>query len=205
MSNEKYYTYYKSTKEEAKERLEFYRTNFEGKREEVLTKLLADSGAVGFTTTSSWGNDPILISYLAYPHDYDFGIPYGKLKIVRYDWLNNKKVIIARGKMNTVEGRELNKKLEGFIKPVNDLLKKLPTLKQWLVNEYNIAYQSTGEATGSGIALISTVAGTDSKGELILIRIPNKEKGARGSTPPKAPKGFEQITYGQFYDLANKE
>lgn len=204
MSNEKYFTYYKSTPEEAKQRLDFYNANFEGKRDNILKNLLADSGAVGFTTTSSWGNEPELISYLAFPVDHDFGIPRDKLKVIRHDWLNNKKVIIARGKMNSVEGRELNKKLDGFIKPANEQLKKSPTLEQWLIDEYKISYSSTGAVSKKGIALISTRAGTDSKGELLIIRVPVKDRDSRAE-PPKVPDCFEQITYGQMYDLASGE
>lgn len=200
MSNEKYYRYFRVSGPEVVKLLAGY-GEIEAKRKQVLEKMLKDSGAVAFTESRGWGENGSLVMDLVFKEDHDFGTP---VTITRRDRLDGQKIIIAHGKGRTKEARALNEKLKGYVREANDVLKNTPSFKDYLIQHYNVQCNGIGGPVerGFGSYMISTNCGKQpGSDDTLLFAIPVKSDGCR---QPEIPASFEEITYGQFYDLSNQ-
>lgn len=199
MSNEKYYRYFRVSGPEVAE-LNAKHAEFRENRQAALEKMLKDSGAVAYTEISRWGETATLVCSLVFLADHDFGT---EVTIKRHDYQDGKKVVIVRGKGRTAEARELNAKLEGYVREANEVLAKAPTYHDYLINHYQVQCCGIGGPVpgSSGSAMLSTYCGRQpGNKETLLFAIPMKSDECG---QPEIPASFEEITYGQFYDLCN--
>ena len=128
------------------------------------------------------------------------------MTIKREDFFDGKRVVIARGKGNTKEGREFNKKLDAVRQEVNKELKSLPEWADFIINHYGIMRTGIGGPSGKGFgfAMLSTHGGRHPiRDDALLFRIPNDKSDA--NRPVVMPENFQKLTYGQFYDIVNSE
>lgn len=199
MSNEKFYRYYRVSGPEVTGLLSSYGKN-EETRNSAIQKMLDDSGAVGFCETSGWGNNVKLVSSLCFPADHEFGT---EVTIKRTDYFRGKKVVMVRGKGRTKEARALNEKIAGHIKEANIVLSQALGFQDYIVNHYQVQCSGIGGAIEGqrGVAMLSTYCGKQpGVNDVLLFAIPSK---SGCGNQPDIPLSFEEITYGQFYDLAD--
>lgn len=199
MSNEKYYRYFRVSGPEVVTLLADYDA-IQVKRKEVLDKMLQDSGAIAFTEMRDWGENGTLVRSLCFRADHDFGTP---VTIDRRDRYDGQDVVIVHGKGRTKEARAFTEKLKGYVKAANDELKKAPSFRDYLIQHYQVACNGIGGPSerGFGSYMISTNCGKQpGSDDTMLFAIPIKSDGCK---QPEIPASFEEITYGQFYDLNN--
>lgn len=199
MNNEKYYRYFRVSGPEVVTLLADYDA-ISAKRKLVLEKMLQDSGAVAYTERRGWGENGTLVESLVFSAKHDFGT---EVTIKRRDHLDGKPIVIVRGKGRTAEARELNQRLEGYVREANEVLAKAPSFRDYLIQHYQVACDGIGGPTerGFGSYMISTNCGKQpGSDDTLLFAIPIKSDGCR---QPEVPASFEEITYGQFYDLSN--
>lgn len=193
--NEAYYDYYRFESDTLKPK---YDKEIGEPRREIIRKMLDESGATAYTSSSDWGGAEI-IRELVYPFDTALkNEPH--IKVVRTDYFEDAKIVVLDGKRNRKAGNEFNK-------PVNDAnkaLKDLPDFKAWVIKHFNIKRTGIGEAhpNGRGMSMISTDFAM--RGNTYFFRIPNDKADGR-SEAVTIPDGFEKLTYGQFYDLIQQE
>ena len=191
MSNEKYYRYFRLSGQEVKD-LDAKYEPLHQQRLEAIKRMQEASGAVGFTLTSkTFGGKAGLIKSLAFPADHDFGVP---VTIKYRNRIDSKPVVIVRGKRNTKEGRAFNSKLDAWVAVANEEIGEAIPYTSWIIEHYGI---HCSEIHGS--SLISTYGGKCSDKDVLLFAIPVVLRG----NAPEIPASFEEITYGQFYDLSN--
>lgn len=126
------------------------------------------------------------------------------MTIKREDFFDGKRVVIARGKGNTKEGRAYNKELDAVIHEANAKLKALPEWNDYITNHYGIMRTGIGGQSGRGFgfAMLSTYGGKHPRrDDCLIFAIPNNKEEKHGEVV--IPDGFKKITYGQFYDIAN--
>lgn len=200
MNNEKYYRYFRVSGAEPAKLLADY-VDVDTKREQVLEKMLQDSGAIAYTERRAWGENGTLVASLVFKADHDFGIP---VTIDRKDYFDGQRVVIVHGKGNSKEARAFTAKLKGYVKDANDELANVPSFKDYLIQHYQVACNGIGAPaeSGRGSYMISTNCGKQpGSDDTLLFAIPMKSDGCR---VPEIPDSFEEITYGQFYDLTHE-
>lgn len=202
-SQSKYYDYYSVSGPEVKALIEGYDSILE-QRQSILTNAAEEVGAVAWTLTSNWGGTGGLIQSFVWEKGFSFPCA---VTIKREDYFDNKRVVVARGKGNTKDGREYNKVLDTVAKTANEKLKSLPQWKDYVVNHYGVMRTGIGGQSGSGFgfAMLSTYGGKHpDRDDTLLFAIPN-DKDEKQHGEVKIPDNFEKMTYGQFYDITNKE
>lgn len=193
MSNEQRFDYYIVSGNEAEDLLRESNTIY-GKRKEVIAKVLELTGAVTHTFSNGCFSKKSLINQLVWSVDYEFPCA---ISVKGRDVVDGKDVVIAKGKGNTKAGKEFNKSIESIIKHANITLSDLPVFSEMIINHYGVMRVGYGDG-----CMFSTRAGTSKNHDgIILFAIPNGE----GDNPVRIPECFEKISYGRFYDLANKE
>lgn len=199
MNNEKYYRYFRVSGPEVVTLLADYDA-VSAKRKLVLEKMLQDSGAIAFTERRGWGENGTLVADLVFKADHDFGIP---VTVDRKDRYEGQDVVIVHGRGSSKEARAFTDKLKGYVKAANGELSEVPIFKDYLTQHYQVACNGIGGPTerGFGSYMISTNCGKQpGSDDTLLFAIPTKADGCR---QPEIPASFEEITYGQFYDLSN--
>lgn len=198
----KHYDYYMVRGPEVKGLIESYDDILKN-RQSILVAAAEEVGATAWTLTNNWGGTGGLIQSFVWEKGFDFPC---QVTIKREDYFDNKKVVIARGKGNTKEGREYNKALDSVIKIANEKLKSLPQWKDYIVDHYGVMRTGIGGPSGSGFgfAMLSTYGGKHpGRDDTLLFAIPNdKDEQQHGLI--YVPENFEKITYGKFYDITNE-
>lgn len=201
----KHYDYYKVEGEDVKALIDGF-SDVGKKREEVLKSVMNQFDAVAYTNSSGFGDKGKLLRALVWNEDYPFTCP---ITVKHRDVYEGKRVVMARGKGNTKDGREFNKQLDAAIKEANKKLETLPTWQDYIIDHYGVMKTGFGEAAGNfGIAMLTTYAGRcPGRFDCLLFAIPNTKdrEGYAKHGEVDIPPSFQRITYGQFYDLANTE
>lgn len=198
----KYYDYYMVEGEDVKSLIAGYDTIRE-QRNAILPDAASKVGAIAWTTSNSWGGGGGLLNGFVWENGYDFSCP---MTIKREEMFDGKRVVLARGKGNTKEGRAYNKELDTVMQEANKKLKSLPEWKDYIVNHYGIMRTGIGGQAGRGFgfAMLSTYGGKHpSRDDCLLFAIPNNKEERHGEVV--IPGNFQKITYGQFYDIINSE
>lgn len=203
--NHKHYDYYLVEGADVKTLIDGYDSIRKG-RSDIITGIMGEFGAVAYTDTSGFGNKGSLLRGLVWNADYKFPCA---VTIKRSDYLDGKKVISARGKGNTKDGREFNKLLDGSIKQANQNLGSLPSWQAYIIDHYNIMRTGFGEASGNfGMAMLTTYGGRcPGRDDCLLFAIPNAKDrdGYAKHGEVEIPPNFQKLTYGRFHDLANNQ
>jgi len=191
MANEKYYDYFKYVNHDL---MGQYSEEVGQKRHESLQKMLDNSGAIAYTSRSSWGG-PETVAELVYPYETELKeLPH--VMTIRTDWFEDQKVVVLRGKLNSKAGKEFNK----WIDKAREELKELPNFKAWVIDLLDV--KRTGLAgpheSGRGTAMIETDFAM--REGIYLFRIPKSDTGNVSGTE-EVPKEFTPITYGQWFDI----
>lgn len=200
MKNPDHYSYYRVTGEEAVKLNQQYEP-IRKRRSEILQSVIDESGCVGFAFGRGNNND--LLNQLAFDVDHDFGTP---VKVLASDELDGRPVVVVQGKGRSEKSKNLNVRLAKIISDANKQLIYAPDYQSYLIKHYRVGGMTMrGSVPGSPFAsyMVSTYCGTaynDPSTRLFAIpNMPSDEK------PVSVPDCFEPITYGQFYDLANKK
>ncbi|HAD0817112.1 TPA_asm: Eac protein [Salmonella enterica subsp. enterica serovar Typhimurium] len=197
----KYYDYYMVEGEDVKELIQSYDT-INDQRNSILTTAAEKVGAIAWTTTSSWGGEGGLLQSFVWEKGYEFPC---QITIKREDFWDGKRVVIARGKGNTKEGRAYNKELDAIMHNANAKLKSLPEWNYYITNHYGIMRTGIGGQSGRGLGfvMLSTYGGKHPKrNDYLIFAIPNNKEERHGEVV--IPDSFKKITYGKFYDIANE-
>ena len=205
--NSKYYDYYMVEGEQIKKMISDHK-KINKQRNDIINQVTDEFGAVAFTDTSFFGNAGGFINNLAWKADHEFPCPItvkAKSHLEPYG-----EVIVARGKGNTKDGREFNKKLDAAIKQANASLESLPSFKSFIISHYGIMRTGFGApaGTGFGISMLTTYGGrVKDRDDCLLFAIPNKKDdwNSQMSSDVIIPNEFKKLTYGQFYDMANAD
>lgn len=198
----KYYDYYMVEGEDVKALIKSY-DEIRDKRNILLPEAVKKVGAIAWTTTRNWGGGGGLLENFVWEKDFKFPCP---VTIKREDFFDGKRVVIARGKGNTKEGRAYNKELDAVRQEVNQELKSLPEWNDFIINHYGIMRTGIGGQSGKGFgfAMLSTHGGKHPRrDDALLFRIPNDK--SEGHTQVNVPENFIKMTYGQFYDIVNTD
>lgn len=132
-SNAKHYDYYIVEGDDVKKVISAY-DDIQKRRNEILGDAMKKVGAIAFTTTRSWGAvGGGLLESFAWSKQFEFPC---QVTIKREEFWDGQRVVIARGKGNTKDGREYNKKLDAVMREANEKLKLLPEWKDYIVNHY---------------------------------------------------------------------
>ena len=123
----KYYDYYMVEGDDVKALIRSYDVINE-QRNSILPASAEKVGAIAWTTTRSWGGGGGLLESFVWEKSYEFPC---QITIKREDFWDGKRVVIARGKGNTKEGRAYNKELDAVIHEANTKLKALPEWKDY--------------------------------------------------------------------------
>ncbi|HFK5704791.1 TPA: DUF5420 family protein [Enterobacter roggenkampii] len=198
----KYYDYYMVEGDDVKALIKSYDA-IRDKRNALLPEAVKKVGAIAWTATSNWGGGGGLLENFVWEKDFKFPCP---MTIKREDFFDGKRVVIARGKGNTKEGREFNKALDAVRQEVNKELKSLPEWADFIINHYGIMRTGIGGPSGKGFgfAMLSTHGGRyPGRDDALLFRIPNDKSDNHISAV--IPENFKKMTYGQFYDIVNTD
>ncbi|MEH1303672.1 Eac protein [Raoultella ornithinolytica] len=198
----KYYDYYMVEGVDVKTLIMSYDA-IRDKRNALLSEAVKKVGAIAWTTTSNWGGGGGLLENFAWEKGFKFPC---QMTIKREDFFDGKRVVIARGKGNTKEGRAYNKELDALRQEVNNELKSLPEWKDFIINHYGIMRTGIGGQSGKGFgfAMLSTHGGKHpTRNDALLFRIPNDK--SENHSAVVIPENFKKLTYGQFYDIVNGE
>ncbi|MFI4031741.1 Eac protein [Klebsiella quasipneumoniae] len=198
----KYYDYYMVEGEDVKALIDSYDIILD-KRNALLPEAVKKVGAIAWTTTSSWGGGGGLLENFVWEKDFKFPC---QMTIKREAFFDGKRVVIARGKGNTKEGRAYNKELDAVRQEVNKQLKSLPDWEDFIINHYGIMRTGLGGPSGKGFgfAMLSTHGGKHpARQDALLFRIPNDK--SENHSAVVIPDNFQKLTYGQFYDIVNSE
>lgn len=198
----KYYDYYMVEGNDVKKLIDGYNAINE-ERTSILANAAKTVGAVAWTLTSNWGGGGGLIQGFAWDKDFKFPC---LITIKGEDYFDGKRVVIARGKGNTKEGRAYNKELDAVRDEANRKLKLLPQWKDYIINHYEIMRTGIGGPSGRGFgfAMLSTYGGKHPRrDDALLFGIPNNNDEKHGKIT--IPANFKKLTYGQFYDIVNAE
>lgn len=190
MSNEKFYDHYQTDAETASKVRALFDKEVGNKRNDALAKLLKITGAVAWCEKSSaWGSDQTLVRGVVYPIE-DFEIPK-HVKMIRGCTFEGKHCVEVRGELNSNAGREFNKHIDAC----NDILRTAPKFTDWVVTHFDVMSTGLGGPcpNGRGVSMISTYGGRC--GDVLVFAV------AKGDRKVDVPECFEQITYGQFYDM----
>lgn len=198
----KYYDYYMVEGGDVKALISSYDAINE-QRNSIIQAAAELVGAIAWTKTSSWGGGGGLLQSFAWEKGYEFPCA---MTIKREDFFDGKRVVIARGKGNTKEGRAYNKELDAVIHEANAKLKALPEWNDYITNHYGIMRTGIGGQSGRGFgfAMLSTYGGRHPhRDDCLIFAIPNNKEEKHGEVV--IPEGFKKMTYGQFYDIVNQQ
>lgn len=198
----KYYDYYMVEGEDVKTLIKSY-DEIRDKRNALLAEAVKKVGAIAWTTTRNWGGGGGLLENFVWEKDFKFPC---LITIKHEDFFDGKRVVIARGKGNTKEGRAYNKELDAVRQDVNQELKSLPEWNDFIINHYGIMRTGIGGQSGKGFgfAMLSTHGGKHpTRDDTLMFRIPNDKSD--GHTQVDIPENFIKMTYGQFYDIVNAD
>lgn len=199
----KHYDYYMVEGPDVKALIDGY-NDIEKQRTAILTGAIEKVGAIAWTNNQSWGDKGDLLQSFVWEKGFAFPAP---VTIKREDFFDGKRVVIARGKGNTKDGREYNKLLEAVKAEANSKLKSLPVWQTYIINHYGVMRTGIGGPAGSsghGFAMLSTYGGKHPKRDnALLFAIPNNKEDRHGEV--KIPSSFQKLTYGQFYDITNTD
>ncbi|MHB9329666.1 Eac protein [Phytobacter ursingii] len=198
----KHYDYYMVEGEDVKSLIEGY-DKISSERNLWLLEAANKVGAVAWTLTSNWGGEGGLLQSFAFYKAHHFPCP---ITIKGEDIFDGRRVIIARGKGNTKEGRAYNKELDAVRDEANRKLKALPQWSSYIINHYGIMRTGIGSQSdrGFGFAMLSTYGGKHPlREDCLIFAIPNNKEERHGEVV--IPANFQRITYGKFYDIANSE
>lgn len=191
MSQEKHYDYFKYENKELQPK---YNDEIGSKRTESLRKMLEGSGALAYTSSSSWGGVET-VRELVYPYETELkDLPH--VMNIRSDRYDGQRVVVLRGKLNSKAGKDFNK----WINQARDEIKDLPDFKSWVIETLDVNRTGLGGAhsSGRGTAMLSTDFGM--RDGVYLFRIPKDScDGISGTN--EVPEGFKSISYGQWYDI----
>ncbi|EHT0294672.1 DUF5420 family protein [Salmonella enterica] len=196
----KYYDYYMVEGDDVKALIKSYDT-INDQRNSILSTAAEKVGAIAWVAPRSWGGEGGLLQSFVWEKGYEFPC---QITIKREDFWDGKRVVIARGKGNTKEGRAYNKELNAIIHDANTRLKDLPEWNDYIANHYGIMRTGIGGQSGRGFgfAMLSTYGGKHpQRDDCLIFAIPNNKEEQHGEV--SIPEGFQKITYGQFYGIAN--
>lgn len=200
----KYYDYYIVEGPDVAALISRYE-DIEKQRKEILVSAIEKVGAIAWTNNSGWGEKGDLLRSFVWGKDFSFPAP---VTIQREDYFDGKRVVIARGKGNSKDGREYNKLLESVKNDANSKLKELPIWQSYIINHYGVMRTGIGGPAGNSghrFAMLSTYGGKHpKKDDALLFAIPNN-KDEKGHGKIDIPEGFQKLTYGQFYDITNEK
>lgn len=194
MNNENYYRYFKTNAKIAADVQALFDEEVGNKRDAALSKLLEATGAVAWCETSAaWGGDKALVRGIVYPLK-DFVIPK-HVKMVQGCTWDGEDCVEVRGKLNSQAGLEFNKHID----ECNDVLRTAPKYRDWVVKHFDVMYTCLGgnHPNGRGVAMLSTYGGNC--GDVLVFAV------AKGDRKVTIPECFEQITYGNFYDMTHAD
>lgn len=195
----KHYDYYLVEGPEVKTLIDGYSV-IDEQRKSILNSAIGAVGAISWTDNSGWGEKGDLLRAFVWEKGFNFPCP---VTIKNEQYFDGKKVIIARGKGNTKEGREYNKQLDAVIAEANQKLKDLPVWQSYIINHYDIMRTGIGGRAGNsgfGMAMLSTCGGKHpSRDDALLFAIPNNKEERHREVV--IPDSFQKLTYGQFYDI----
>lgn len=202
MKNPDHYSYYRVTGEEAVKLNQQYEP-IRQRRSEILQSVIDESGCVGFTFGRGNNND--LLNQLAFDVDHDFGTP---VKVLASDELDGRPVVVVQGKGRSEKSKKLNVRLAKIISDANKQLICAPDYQSYLIKHYRVDCMTIRSGAHIGPYksypyMVSTYCGTAyNDPSTLLFAIPNMPSSEKQVPIPDC---FEPITYGQFYDLANKK
>ena len=200
----KHYDYFKVEGTAVKELIDAF-ADIGKKRDAVIKEVMNEFGAIAYTNSSGFGDKGNKLRSLAWEFGYQFPCA---VTIKSTDYFEDKKVVIARGKGNSKEGKEFNKRLDAAIKAANAKLEAFPVWQSYIIEHYKIMKTGFGEATGRGIPMLTTYGGRHPlQDDCLIFAVPNtKDKeGYAKHGDVEIPDEFVQLTYGQFYDIANSK
>lgn len=202
--NTRYYDYYMVEGPKVKTLIDGYDA-IHAQRTEIIQGVMQEYGAIAFTDSSGWGDKGGKLTSLVWPADHPFTCP---MTIKRRDYFDGKPVVIARGKGNTVEGREFNKKLDASLAAANEKLKTLPVWQAYIINHYGIMRTGFGATVRKfGQSMLTTYGGLcPGRDDCLVFAIPNSKATEPGEVSHGCvdiPPEFRKLTYGQFYDLTH--
>lgn len=198
----KHYDYYIVEGPEVKALIDGY-DQIGKKRNEIMQAAIGKVGAIAWTNSSSWGDKGGLIQAFVWEKGFAFPAP---VTIKSEDFWEGKRVVIARGKGNSKEGREYQKTLEAVKDEANKQLKALPLWQSYIIDHYGVMRTGIGcqARRGYGFAMLSTYGGRcPGRDDALVFAIPNDKSERHGDVV--IPESFQKLTYGQFYDLTNRE
>ncbi|VEI61611.1 Eac protein [Serratia rubidaea] len=202
--NVKYYDYFKVEGPAVKALIKSFEA-IGNQRKDIINKLRDEFGAIGHTTSAGFGDKGSRVQNLAWDAEYEFPC---QVTIKRNDYVDGKCITIARGKGNTKDGREFNKKLDAAITKANKALSDLPPWQKFIIDHYGIMRTGFGPGTSRGIPMLSTYGGScPGRDDCLLFAVPNTKdrEGEARHGDVVIPGDFQKLTYGQFYDLAHSE
>jgi hypothetical protein len=205
--NEKNFFYFASDADTASRMLTTHQESIAPKRQAAIDELYLEAGgAIAHTESSPWGGVSH-IDYLVFPGSH--AITKEKhIKFLERRKHEGKTVAIVTGRGNFKDGKAFNAR----IRATNEKIKDLPIFTDWVVNHLDAQRACLGAPNphGSGVSMISSQAGMVTSGEgerLLLLRIPKRIERVGDSEakeePFPTPEGFRELSYGQFYDMAN--
>ncbi|WP_312412379.1 Eac protein [Pseudescherichia sp.] len=195
----KHYDYYLVEGPEVKSLIDGYNTINE-QRNDILEAAIESVGAIAWTNNSRWGDKGDLLESFVWEKGFEFPCLVTVKKELSFE---GKRVVIARGKGNTKEGREYNKQLDKVKADANQKLKDLPIWQSYIINHYDIMRTGIGGRAGNsgfGMAMLSTYGGKHpTRDDTLLFAIPNDKEDRHREVV--IPDNFQKLTYGQFYDI----
>lgn len=198
----KYYDYYMVEGADVKALIDGYEV-ISGERNNYLLEAANRVGAVAWTLSNNWGGSGGLLQSFVFEKSHQFPCT---ITIKREDFFDGRRVIVARGKGNTKDGRAYNKELDSVRDEANRKLKALPEWKDYIINHYGIMRTGIGGQSGRGFgfAMLSTYGGRHPlRDDCLIFGIPNNKEERHGDVV--IPDNFQKITYGQFYDIVNSK
>lgn len=172
------------------------------KRSELIKEAMTLVEAVGWVDSQSFGDKGDKIQSFVWKADHKFPC---EITIKRRSYMDKVPVIVARGKGNTSDGREFNKKLDVIIKNVNNKLGPFPCWSSYIINHFGIMHSAHGGPVANrpfATAILTIYGGTISgRQDALAFAIPNRNDGY--NKPVIIPPNFKKLTYGQFYDITH--
>lgn len=191
MSNESYYTYYKVDAVTSAATLKEHEETVAAQRSALISDALRGFDAEAFSTQNEWAGPPTVVGILVKDDHPLLKEPH--VLFQRKQRTDDGVLNLVRGRGNTKDGKRLNSEIAQFSKALKDL----PAFTDWVVPYFDIMTSAIGEphpTKRGGFAMIRTHGGF--AGEHLVFAVPKE-----GDRDVEVPACFEQITYGQFYDM----
>ncbi|OZQ42886.1 Eac protein [Klebsiella variicola] len=199
----KYYDYYLVEGPKVKELIQSYETVGE-QRSMVIDEACRSVGAIAFINSYGLGDKGDKLRAFAWDAECTFPCP---ITIKERSIFNNKPVIVVRGKGNTKEGRDYNKKLDSVIKSANERLGSYPCWESYIINHYGVMRTAQGGPSSfrkHATAMLTTKCGMlFERNDALVFCIPNRVDGFKNEV--SIPPDFIKLTYGQYYDMISNQ